>query len=114
ACSSSLVALHRAVQAIHAGDCDMAIVGGVQVMLSPAAYISFGMAGMLSGDGKCKTFDKRADGYVRGEGVGAIFLKSLAAAEADGNPIYAVIKATSENHGGRVTTLTAPNSIAQD
>lgn len=113
ACSSSLVALHRAVLAIQAGDCDMAIVGGVQVMLSPAAYISFGMAGMLSGDGRCKTFDASANGYVRGEGVGAVLLKPLAAAEADGNPIYAVIKATAENHGGRVTTLTAPNSLAQ-
>jgi amino acid adenylation domain-containing protein len=113
ACSSSLVALHRAIESIHTGSCDMAIVGGVQVMLSPAAYISFSMAGMLSGDGKCKTFDKRANGYVRGEGAGAIFLKPLAAAEADGNHIYAVIKATAENHGGKVTTLTAPNSSAQ-
>jgi polyketide synthase PksN len=113
ACSSSLVALHRAIESIHTGSCDMAIVGGVQVMLSPAGYISFGMAGMLSGDGKCKTFDKRANGYVRGEGCGAIFLKPLSAAEADGNHIYAVIRATAENHGGRVTTLTAPNSSAQ-
>lgn len=113
ACSSSLVALHRAIESIHTGSSDMAIVGGVQVMLSPAAYISFGMAGMLSGDGKCKTFDKRANGYVRGEGCGAIFIKSLSAAESDGNHIYAVIKATSENHGGRVTTMTAPNSSAQ-
>src|SRR6266498_1928139 len=113
ACSSSLVALHRAIESIHTGSCDMAIVGGVQVMLSPAAYISFGMAGMLSGDGKCKTFDKGANGYVRGEGCGAVFLKPLAAAEADGNHIYAVIKATAENHGGRVTALTAPNSAAQ-
>ncbi|TDR44821.1 acyl transferase domain-containing protein [Tahibacter aquaticus] len=113
ACSSSLVALHRAIESIHTGSCDMAIVGGVQVMLSPAAYISFGMAGMLSSDGKCKTFDKRANGYVRGEGSGAILLKSLAKAEADGDHIYAVVRATAENHGGRVTTLTAPNSAAQ-
>ena len=91
----------------------MAIAGGVQVILSPAAYISFGMAGVLSGDGRCKTFDKRADGYARGEGCGALFLKPLSAAEADGNHIYAVIRATAENHGGRVTTLTAPNSFAQ-
>ncbi|HEX8617120.1 MAG TPA: SDR family NAD(P)-dependent oxidoreductase, partial [Thermoanaerobaculia bacterium] len=113
ACSSSLVALHRAIESIHTRSCDMAIVGGVQVMLSPAAYISFGAAGMLSSDGKCKTFDKRANGYVRGEGSGAIFLKRLSAAEPDGNHIYAVIRATAENHGGRVTTLTAPNSSAQ-
>ena len=113
ACSSSLVALHRAIESIHTGSCDMAIVGGVHVMLSPAAHISFGSAGMLSSDGKCKTFDKRANGYVRGEGCGAVFLKSLSAAEADGNHIYAVIKSTAENHGGRVTALTAPNSVAQ-
>ncbi|HYK02059.1 MAG TPA: SDR family NAD(P)-dependent oxidoreductase [Thermoanaerobaculia bacterium] len=113
ACSSSLVALHRAIESIHTGSCEMAIVGGVQVMLSPAAYISFSMAGMLSPDGKCKTFDKRANGYVRGEGCGAIFIKTLAAAERDGNHIYAVIRATAENHGGKVTTMTAPNSVAQ-
>lgn len=113
ACSSSLVALHRAIESIHTGSCDMAIVGGVQVMLSPAAYISFGMAGMLSNDGKCKSFDKRADGYVRGEGSGAIVLKPLRQAEADGDHIHAVIRATAENHGGKVTTLTAPNSAAQ-
>ncbi len=113
ACSSSLIAFHRAIESIHSGSCDMAIVGGVQVMLSPAAYISFGMAGMLSGDGKCKTFDKDANGYVRGEGCGAVFLKPLSAAVADGNHIYALIKSTAENHGGRVTTMTAPNSVAQ-
>ncbi|HXH38620.1 MAG TPA: SDR family NAD(P)-dependent oxidoreductase [Thermoanaerobaculia bacterium] len=113
ACSSSLVAMHRAIESIHSGSCEMAIVGGVQVMLSPAAYISFSSAGMLSPDGKCKTFDKRANGYVRGEGCGAVFIKSLAAAEADGNHIYAVIKATAENHGGRVTAMTAPNASAQ-
>ena len=113
ACSSSLIALHRAIESIHTGSCDMAIVGGVQIMVFPSGHISFGSAGMLSSDGKCKTFDKRANGYVRGEGCGAIFLKPLSAAEADGNHIYAVIKATAENHGGRVTTLTAPNSAAQ-
>jgi acyl transferase domain-containing protein/tryptophanase/acyl carrier protein len=113
ACSSSLVALHRALESIHTGSCDMAIVGGVQVMLTPAAFISFGSAGMLSPDGKCKTFDKSANGYVRGEGCGAIFLKSLAAAEADGDHIYAIVKATAENHGGRVTAMTAPNPAAQ-
>jgi acyl transferase domain-containing protein/acyl carrier protein/SAM-dependent methyltransferase len=113
ACSSSLVALHRAIEAIHAGNCDMAIVGGVQVILSPGAYISFGKAGMLSGEGRCKAFDKRADGYVRGEGCGALLLKPLSVAEAEGNRIYAVIKASSENHGGRVSTMTAPNAAAQ-
>jgi polyketide synthase PksN len=113
ACSSSLVALHRAIESIHTGSCDMAIVGGVQVMLTPAAHISFAMAGMLSPDGRCRTFDKGANGYVRGEGAGAILIKPLSKAEADGDHIYAVIRATAENHGGRVTTLTAPNATAQ-
>lgn len=113
ACSSSLVALHRAIESIHTGSSDMAIVGGVQVMLTPIAHISLSSAGMLSVDGKCKTFDKDANGYVRGEGAGAIFIKPLVQAEEDGNPIYAVIKATAENHGGRVTMLTAPNPKAQ-
>lgn len=113
ACSSSLVALHRAIESIHTGSSDMAIVGGVQVMLTPIAHISLSSAGMLSIDGKCKTFDKDANGYVRGEGVGAIFIKPLHQAEADGNPIHAVIRATAENHGGRVTMLTAPNPKAQ-
>jgi len=71
------------------------------------------MAGVLSSDGKCRAFDKQANGYVRGEGSGAIFLKRLSAAEADGNHIYAVIKATAENHGGRAIALTAPSSSAQ-
>ncbi len=113
ACSSSLIALHRAIESIHTGSSDMAIVGGVQVMLTPVAHISLSSAGMLSIDGKCKTFDKDANGYVRGEGSGAIFIKPLAQAERDGNPIYAVVRATAENHGGRVTMLTAPNPKAQ-
>ena len=113
ACSSSLIALHRAIESIHTGSSDMAIVGGVQVMLTPVGHISLSSAGMLSVDGRCKTFDKDANGYVRGEGAGAIFIKPLAKAEADGNPIYAVIKATAENHGGRATLLTAPNPNAQ-
>lgn len=112
ACSSSLIALHRAIESIHTGSSDMAIVGGVQVMLTPVGHISLSSAGMLSVDGKCKTFDKDANGYVRGEGAGAILIKPLAKAEADGNPIYAVIRATAENHGGRVTMLTAPNPKA--
>jgi polyketide synthase PksN len=113
ACSSSLVALHRAIESIHTGSCEMAIVGGVQVMLTPAAHVAFSQAGRLSNDGKCRTFDKRGTGYVRGEGAGALFLKPLPKAEADGDHIYAVIRGTAENHGGRVTMLTAPNAAAQ-
>jgi polyketide synthase PksN len=113
ACSSSLVAVHRAVEAIATGQCEMAITGGVNLLLSPALYLAFGNAGMLAGDGRCKTFDKRADGYVRGEGSGALLLKRLDRAIADGNPIHGVIKASGINHGGRATSLTAPNPNAQ-
>ncbi|MEW6381937.1 MAG: alpha/beta fold hydrolase [bacterium] len=113
ACSSSLVAIHRAVEAIRAGDCEMAIAGGVNVILSPALYISFSKAGMLCEDGRCKTFDKRANGYVRGEGVGAILLKPLSRAKSEGDHIYALIRGTAENHGGRANSLTAPNPSAQ-
>lgn len=113
ACSSSLIALHRAIESIHTGSCDMAIVGGVQVMLTPAGHISFGAAGMLADDGKCKTFDSRANGYVRGEGSGAILIRPLEDAIADGDHIYAVVKSTAENHGGKATMLTAPNPNAQ-
>ncbi|MGA1825407.1 MAG: beta-ketoacyl synthase N-terminal-like domain-containing protein [bacterium] len=113
ACSSSLIAIHRAVQAMRAGNCEMAIAGGVNVMLTPTLHISFGKAGMLSEDGRCKTFDKRANGYVRGEGAGALLLKPLGKAIADGDHIYAVIKGTAENHGGHATSLTAPNPNAQ-
>lgn len=113
ACSSSLIAIHRAVNAIHSGDCDTAIVGGVNTLLTPSEYISFNKAGMLSKDGKCKTFSAHADGYVRGEGVGMLMLKKLKAAEMAGDHIYGVIKGTSENHGGRASSLTAPNPKAQ-
>jgi polyketide synthase PksN len=113
ACSSSLIALHRAVNAIENENCDMALVGGINTILTPEAHISFSKAGMLSKDGKCKTFSENADGYVRGEGVGMLLLKRLRDAEKDGDNIYGVILSTSENHGGRVNSLTAPNSGAQ-
>ena len=113
ACSSSLVAIHRAIESIASGSSEMAIVGGVNVLLSPGAFLAFGKAGMLCEDGRCKTFDVRADGYVRGEGVGAILLKPLSRAQRDGDRIYAVILGTGENHGGRVQSLTVPNPNAQ-
>ncbi|MCX7293775.1 SDR family NAD(P)-dependent oxidoreductase, partial [Janthinobacterium sp.] len=113
ACSSALVALHRGVQAIDNGECDMAIVGGVNTLVSPHPHISFSKAGMLSVDGRCKTFSDKADGYARGEGVGMLLLKRQSAAERDGNHIYAVIRGTAENHGGRANSLTAPNPKAQ-
>ncbi|HEX6095654.1 MAG TPA: SDR family NAD(P)-dependent oxidoreductase [Thermoanaerobaculia bacterium] len=113
ACSSSLVAVHRAVEAIRSGHCDQAIAGGVNLLLAPEPYVSFTKAGMLSEDGRCKTFSDRANGYVRGEGIGMIMLKPLRAALEDGNIIHAVVKGTAENHGGRTNSLTAPNPRAQ-
>ncbi|WP_052700200.1 beta-ketoacyl synthase N-terminal-like domain-containing protein [Methylocucumis oryzae] len=113
ACSSSLVAIHRAVLALKQGDCDLAIVGGINLILTPETHISFNKAGMLSPDGRCKTFSQHANGYVRGEGVGMLVLKKLADAETAGDPIYAVIKSSAENHGGRANSLTAPNPKAQ-
>jgi polyketide synthase PksN len=113
ACSSSLIAIHRAVRSIQDGDCEMAIAGGVNVILTPTLHIAFGQAGMLSPEGRCRTFDESADGYVRGEGVGAVLLKRSSEAERDGDHIYGVIRATGENHGGHVNALTVPNPVAQ-
>ncbi|MFL0800590.1 MAG: SDR family NAD(P)-dependent oxidoreductase [Agarilytica sp.] len=113
ACSSSLVAVHRAIRAMQAGDCDQAIVGGINLLVSPELHISFSKAGMLSKDGRCKTFSDGANGYVRGEGVGMLMLKPLRKAEADGDQIYGLIKGSAENHGGRANSLTAPNPRAQ-
>ncbi len=113
ACSSSLVAVHRAVEAIRGGHCGQAIAGGVNLLLTPDAYVSFTKAGMLCDDGRCKTFSDDSNGYARGEGIGMILLKPLRAALEDGNIIHAVIKGTAENHGGRTNSLTAPNPRAQ-
>jgi amino acid adenylation domain-containing protein len=113
ACSSALVALHRAISAIRAGDCGQAIVGGVNLILSPETHISFSKAGMLSRDGRSKTFSAKADGYGRGEGVGMLFLKPLSAAKRDGDFVHGVILGSAENHGGKANSLTAPNPRAQ-
>ncbi|MFC7265712.1 ACP S-malonyltransferase [Streptomyces lutosisoli] len=113
ACSSSLVAVHRAVRSIRLGECDQAIAGGVNVLAGPSSFLSFSQAGMLAPDGHCKTFDARADGYVRGEGVAAVLLKPLARAEADGDHIHAVIRGSAVGHGGRTASLTAPSPDRQ-
>ncbi|MBU1169057.1 MAG: SDR family NAD(P)-dependent oxidoreductase [Proteobacteria bacterium] len=113
ACSSSLVAIHKAMTSISSGECDMAFAGGVNTILSPLVHISYCKAGMLSRDGRCKTFSDQADGYVRAEGVGMLFLKRLTQAESDGDPIYGVLLSSAENHGGRSNALTAPNAKAQ-
>lgn len=113
ACSSSLIAIIRGVKSIQSGDCDTVIAGGVNVIASDDLYVAFSKSGMLAKDGKCKPFDENANGYVRGEGVGTVFLKSLSKAERDGDHIYAVIKGCGINHGGHASSLTAPNAAAQ-
>jgi len=113
ACSSSLVAVRSAVEAIWSGSCEMAIAGGVNLLIAPMIYISFARAGMLSPTGRCRTFDEAADGYVRGEGAGAVLLKPLSAAQRDGDHVHAIIRGSAVNHGGRVNTLTTPNPNAQ-
>ncbi|MCS1407962.1 MAG: Polyketide synthase PksN [Verrucomicrobia subdivision 3 bacterium] len=113
ACSSSLVAIHRALESLRAGQCEMALVGGVNVMASPHVAVAASEAGMLSGDGRCKAFDSRADGYVRGEGVGVLWLKPLRRAVEDCDRIHGLIRGSAENHGGRAASPTAPNPVAQ-
>ncbi|XOV79523.1 MAG: SDR family NAD(P)-dependent oxidoreductase [Aestuariibacter sp.] len=113
ACSSALVALHRATEAIRAGHCDQAIAGGVNLLLAVDGYVSFAKSGMLCEDGRCKTFSNKANGYVRGEGVGMLMVKRMEHAIRDGNTIHAVVKGSAENHGGRTNSLTAPNPKSQ-
>ncbi|MCM2373287.1 type I polyketide synthase [Aporhodopirellula aestuarii] len=113
ACSSSLVATHQAVRALGAGDCDYAIAAGVNLILSTDATQSFTKAGMLSPSGVCRAFDEAADGFVRGEGGGAVLLRPLSDALADGNHIYAVIQGSAINQDGRSNGLTAPSRFAQ-
>ena len=113
ACSSSLVAVHQACQALHSGDCDMALAGGVNVLLSPVTIIAASRARMLSPVGRCKTFDASADGYVRSEGCGVLVLKRLSDAQRDGDRICAVIPGSAVNQDGASSGLTVPNGGAQ-
>ena len=113
ACSSSLVAVHLAVRSLQMGECEQALAGGVNLLLSPELTETFTQAGMMSPEGRCKTFDESADGYVRGEGCGVIVLKRLTDAVRDGNPILAVIRGTAVNQDGRSNGLTAPNGRSQ-
>ena len=113
ACSSSLVAVHRAIQSIPSGECDMAVAGGVSLLLSPGTLIGADQLGVLSPEGRCRTFDASADGYVKGEGVAAVLLKPLKQAIRDRDHIYAVIRGSAVNHGGKANSLTAPNSESQ-
>ncbi len=113
ACSSSLVAVHYACQSLWSGEATLALAGGVNLMLTPENGISLTKLGALSADGRCKAFDDRADGFVRGEGAGLVVLKRLSAALADGDRIYAVIRGSAVNQDGRSNGLTAPNPQAQ-
>ena len=112
ACASAMVAIHDAVADLQQGKADLAIAGGVQAILNGRIYELRADAMMLSPDGQCKTFDASANGYVRGEGCGVVVLKRLSDAEADGDPIWAVIRSAVMNHGGTGVGLTVPNTPA--
>ncbi|WP_345027147.1 SDR family NAD(P)-dependent oxidoreductase, partial [Flavivirga jejuensis] len=112
-CSSSLTAIHLACQSIEQGDCELAIAGGVNLSVHPNKYIFLSQGRFVSGQGRCESFGKGGDGYVPGEGVGAVLLKPLAKAVDDGDQIYGVIKSSSLNHGGKTNGYSIPNPIAQ-
>jgi acyl transferase domain-containing protein/acyl carrier protein len=114
ACSSSLAAVHLACQSLRNGECSMALAGGVNMILSPAHSIAFTKAGVLAPDGRCKSFDAAANGYVRGEGGGLVILKMLSSAIADGDPIQAVVLGSAMMQDGRTNGLIAPSSEAQE
>ena len=114
ACSSSLVAVHLACQSLRAGESNLALAGGVNVILLPDAMVLFSKWGMMAPDGACKTFDAAADGFVRSEGCAVIALKRLSDALADGDPILGVIRGSASNSDGRSSGLTVPNGPAQE
>jgi acyl transferase domain-containing protein/acyl carrier protein len=114
ACSSSLVATHLACQALRNGEANVAIAGGVNVITSPMIAFSFSKGGLMAGDGRCKSFDHRADGYVRSEGAGVVVLKPLPQAVADGDRVYATVLGSAVNQDGRTNGLAAPNRPAQE
>ncbi len=114
ACSSSLVAVDLACRSLRGGECTLALAGGVNIMLSPALAINFTKARVMAPDGRCKTFDADAEGYVRAEGAGIVVLKPLSRALADNDPIYAVIRGTATNQDGRTNGLIAPSERSQE
>jgi acyl transferase domain-containing protein len=114
ACSSSLVALHQACQALRNGECDLSLAGGVNLLLSPESMIATCRARMLAQDGRCKTFDAAANGYVRSEGCGVVVLKRIDEAERDGNRVLAIIAGSAVNQDGASSGLTVPNGPSQE
>jgi len=114
ACSSSLVALHVACQSLRRGECDLALAGGVNLMMAPEVNIAFSKAHLLASDGRCKTFDAAADGYVRGEGCGVVVLKRLSDATANRDPVQALIRGSAVNQDGPSGALVVPNGRSQE
>jgi len=114
ACSSALVAVHLACQSLRTGESDLAVVGGVNLILSPATAVAHAKGMPLSPDGRCRTFDAGANGYTRGEGVVAVALRRLSDAEAAGDPVIAVIHGSAVNQDGLSNGQTAPNGRAQE
>jgi acyl transferase domain-containing protein len=113
ACSSSLVAVHQACRSLRSGEADLALAGGVNLVLDPAGTVAFSQAHMMSPTGRCRAFSDDADGYVRAEGCGMVALKRLVDAERDGDRIVAVIRGSAVNQDGRSNGLTAPNGPSQ-
>ncbi len=113
ACSSSLVAAHLACQSIWNGESTVAITGGVNAILVPDVTIGLGKGGMLSPDGRCKSFDATGNGYVRGEGAGIAVLKPLEKAMQDKDPVYAVILSSTSNQDGQTWAMPIPNGESQ-
>lgn len=116
ACSSSLVALHLACQDINSGNCNAAIVAGVNLSISPSEWSVMTEHGVLSPSGECRSFDAAGDGFLRGEAISAIYIKPLAEAVRDGDPIRAVIRATCVSNDGRgaLGGITVPDSASQE
>ncbi|WP_197029828.1 beta-ketoacyl synthase N-terminal-like domain-containing protein, partial [Paenibacillus sp. 1-18] len=112
-CSSSLTAVHLALESIRRGECEVALAGGVNLLLHPNKYLAYGMMDFHSSDGYCRTFGNEGDGYVSGEGIGAVVLKPLSKAIQARDHIYAVIKGSAVNHGGTVSGITVPSPVAQ-
>src|SRR4029077_8804882 len=112
-CSSSLVAIHMACECLRSAQADLAIAGAVNLILSPEVTIAFSHARMMAADGRCKTFDAQADGYVRAEGAGAVVLKRLSDALRDRDHILALVRGSAVNQDGRTAGIAAPNGSAQ-